>query len=134
MKRPNAHYASKAYANVAKEIVGPRELEARLLLKAAAKLQAVHNSWCDKPPGLSDAVLYNRRLWIVFIDAVLREDNRLPAAVRQNILNVGVFVMAETFSLMTKPRPEHLANIIRINRGIASSLQGKTKTSAVQAA
>ena len=134
MKRPNAHYASKAYANVAKEIVGPRELEARLLLKAAAKLQAVHDSWCDKPPGLSDAVLYNRRLWIVFIDAVLREDNRLPAAVRQNILNVGVFVMAETFSLMTKPRPEHLANIIRINRGIASSLQGKTKTSAVQAA
>jgi flagellar biosynthesis activator protein FlaF len=134
MKRPNAHYASKAYANVAKEIVDPRELEARLLLKAAAKLQAVHDSWCDKPPGLSDAVLYNRRLWIVFIDAVLREDNRLPAAVRQNILNVGVFVMAETFSLMTKPRPEHLANIIRINRGIASSLQGKTKTSAVQAA
>jgi len=134
MKPSSKHYASKAYANVAKEIAGPRELEARLLLQAAAKLQAVHDSWCDKPPGLSDAVLYNRRLWIVFIDAVLREDNRLPTAVRQNILNVGAFVMAETFSLMTKPRPEHLANIIRINRGIASSLQGKTKTSAVQAA
>ena len=114
MKRPNAHYASKAYANVAKEIVDPRELEARLLLKAAAKLQAVQDSWGDKQPlGLSDAVLYNRRLWIVFIDAVLREDNGLPAAVRQNILNVGVFVMAETFSLMTKPRPEHLARACR---------------------
>ena len=134
MKRPNAHYASKAYANVAKEIVGPRELEARLLLKAAAKLQAVHDSWCDKPPGLSDAVLYNRRLWIVFIDAVMREDNRLPAAVRQNILNVGAFVMAETFSLMTKPRPEHLANLIRINRGIAAGLLGKPTTRATQAA
>jgi flagellar protein FlaF len=134
MKRSSAHYASKAYANVAKEIAGPRELEARLLLKAAAKLQAVHDSWCDKPPGLSDAVLYNRRLWIVFIDAVMREDNRLPTAVRQNILNVGAFVMAETFSLMTKPRPEHLANIIRINRGIAAGLQGNTKTSAVHAA
>ena len=134
MKRSSAHYASKAYANVAKEIAGPRELEARLLLMAAAKLQAVHDSWCDKPPGLSDAVLYNRRLWIVFIDAVMREDNRLPTAVRQNILNVGAFVMAETFSLMTKPRPEHLANIIRINRGIAAGLQGNTKTSAVHAA
>jgi flagellar biosynthesis activator protein FlaF len=134
MKYSSAHYASKAYANVAKEVAGPRELEARLLLKAAAKLQAVHDSWCDKPPALSDAVLYNRRLWIVFIDAVMREDNRLPAAVRQNVLNVGAFVMAETFSLMTKPRPEHLANLIRINRGIAAGLQGNPKTSAAQAA
>jgi flagellar protein FlaF len=129
MKPSSAPYASKAYANVSKEIAGPRELEARLLLIAAAKLQAVQDYWCDKPPGLSDAVLYNRRLWIVFIDAVMREDNKLPAAVRQNILNVGVFVMAETFSLMTKPRPEHLANLIRINRGIAAGLQGKPKTS-----
>jgi flagellar protein FlaF len=134
MNRSSVPYASKAYANVAKEVADPRELEAKLLLKAAAKLQLVHDSWCDKPPGLSDAVLYNRRLWIVFIDAVMREDNKLPAAVRQNILNVGIFVMAETFSLMTKPRPEHLANLIRINRGIAAGLRGKPTTRAAQAA
>ena len=35
------HYASKAYAKTAKETAPPRELEASLLLKAAAKLQAV---------------------------------------------------------------------------------------------
>ena len=134
MNRSSVPYASKAYATIAKEIAGPRELEARLLLMAAAKLQAVHDSWCDKPPGLSDAVLYNRRLWIVFIDAVMREDNRLPAAVRQNILNVGAFVMAETFSLMTKPQPEHVANLIRINRGIAAGLHGKPTTRAAEAA
>jgi flagellar protein FlaF len=134
MNRSRVHHASKAYTNVAKEVAGPREREARLLLEAAAKLQAVHDSWGDKPPGLSEAVLYNRRLWIVFIDAVMREDNRLPAAVRQNILNVGAFVMAETFSLMTKPLPEHVANLIRINRRIAAGLQGNPKTSAAQAA
>ena len=44
MDRSSAHYASKAYANVAKEAAGPRELEARLLLKAAAKLQAVQDT------------------------------------------------------------------------------------------
>jgi hypothetical protein len=49
MDRSSEHYASKAYANVAKEAVGPRELEARLLLKAAEKLQAVQDTWCDKP-------------------------------------------------------------------------------------
>ena len=33
--------------------------------------------------------------------------------------------MAETFSLMTKPKREHLASIIQINRGIAAGLRGK---------
>lgn len=96
------------------------------MLQAAAKLQAVHDAWCDKPPGLSDAVLYNRRLWIVFIDAVMRDDNQLPIAIRQNILNLGIFVMGETFSLMTRPRPDHLLNIIRINRALAAGLRGRT--------
>jgi len=130
----NARKAVSVYAQTAKESASPRELEADLLLKAAAKLQAVQDSWSDKQPSLSEAILYNRRLWLVFMDAVMREDNRLPAAVRQNILNLGAFVMAETFSLMTKPKPEHLANLIRINRGIASGLRAKPNGGEVQAA
>lgn len=49
------------------------------------------NLWASQEP-----LLYNRGLWIVFIDAVIRDDNKLPIAVRQ-ILNVGAFIMAETF-------------------------------------
>jgi hypothetical protein len=41
------------------------------------------------------------------------------------VLNLGVFVMAETFSLMTAPKPEHLANLIQINRAIAAGLGKK---------
>lgn len=129
-------YASKAYARVAQETVEPRELEARLLLNAAAKLQAVRDEWDQKPPSaLSNALLYNRRLWIVFIDAVIRDDNKLAPAIRQNVLNLGIFVMAETFSLMTAPKREHLENLIRINRAIASALGCKaSKGQAQQAA
>ena len=43
------HHASQAYAKTALETASPRDLEARLLLQAAAKLQAVHDSWRDKP-------------------------------------------------------------------------------------
>ena len=118
----NPQDAARAYAKTATETSSPRELEARLLLKAAAKLEAVRESCSDKPPDLSDALLYNRRLWIVFIDAVMRDDNKLPVESRQNILNLGVFVMAETFSLMTKPKPEHVINLININRAIAAGL------------
>ena len=119
------HYASKAYAKAAKETLTPRELEASLLLNAAAKLQAVHDSWRDQPAGLSEALSYNRKLWTVFIDAVTRDDNKLPAQVRQNLANLGTFVMGETFSLMTKPNPNHLTSLIKINRGIAAGLRGK---------
>jgi len=119
------HYASKVYAKTAIETASPRELEARLLLQAAAKLQAVHDSWRDKPSGLDDALLFNRRLWTIFLDAVMSETNRLPAAVRENIRRLGVYIMAETFTLMTKPKPEHLTSIIKINRGIAAGLRSK---------
>jgi flagellar biosynthesis activator protein FlaF len=121
------HHASKTYEKIARETASPRELEAKLLLNAAAKLQAVHDDWRDKPSAaFHEALLYNRRLWTVFIDAVTREDNRLPAIVRQNLTRLGVWIMAETFSLMTKPKPGHLRSIIKINRGIAAGLRGKS--------
>lgn len=121
----NMQYASKAYAKIAKETASPRELEAGLLLKAAAKLQAVHDSWQDRPSGLDDALMYNRRLWLVFIDAVSRSDSKLPVTIRDNVIKLGAFVMGETFSLMTKPKPKHLKTIIKINRGIAAGLRSR---------
>jgi hypothetical protein len=59
----------------------PCDLEASLLLKAAAKLQAVLEAWDQKPPSaLADALLYDRRLWIVFIEC--RDARRQQAADR----------------------------------------------------
>ena len=122
------NYASKAYAKIAKETQSPRELEASLLLKAAAKLQDVQKSWTDpKPAGLDEALLYNRRLWTVFIDAVMSDENKLPIPVRQNIANIGIFVMGEIFSLMTAPKPDHLTSIIKVNRRIAAGLRRKAE-------
>jgi len=124
-ERREMNHAAKAYTKVAKETASPRELEASLLLKAAAKLQAVRESWTSKAPSnLNDALLYNRRLWIVFIDAVIRDDNKLPKSTRDNLTALGMRVMSETISLMTRPKPECLATLISINRGIAAGLRG----------
>jgi len=123
------HYAHKAYGKTAKEAATPRDLEAMLLLEAAAKLQLVRDAWQNprlpKPPGLDDAVLYNRKLWTILIDALIKEDNALPQLLRHNLLRLGVYIMAETFSLMTEAKPQHLESIIKINRGIAAGLRGK---------
>ncbi len=119
------NYAANAYAKIAKETVPPRDLEATLLLEAAAKLQAVHDSWQDKPASFKDAVLYNRKLWMVFLDAVTRDDNKLPEPVRKNLAKLGMYVMSETYALMTKPTLNQLKAIIKVNRGIAAGLRGK---------
>jgi flagellar protein FlaF len=116
--------AIKAYAAAAKETASPRDLESLLLLKAAFKLQSVYDGWTDQPHGLDDAVLYNRRLWTVFLDSVCDQTSSLPVSVRQNIANLGIFVMAETFSLMTNPQPALLVPLININRELAAGLRG----------
>jgi flagellar protein FlaF len=95
-----------------------------LLLKAAFKLQSVYDGWTDQPYGLDEAVLYNRRLWTVFLDSVCNEASQLPVPVRQNIANIGIFVMGETFTLMTNPRPAILIPLININRELAAGLRG----------
>jgi flagellar protein FlaF len=119
-------YAAKAYAKVATETASPRALEADLLLKAAARLQSVHDAWGDKKPeAFDEAVQYNRRLWTVLLDSVTQDDNKLPQPVRDNLTRLGVYVMAETFSLMTKPKPYHLKSIIKVNRSLAAGLRGR---------
>ena len=120
---------SKVYAKTAKEVAYPRQLEASLPLEAAAKLQAVLDSWEDargaKQTGLPQALLYNRKHWLIFIDAVTNDRNKPPVEIRQNIANLGVFVLGETFSSTTKPKPEHLASLIKINRNLAAGLSEK---------
>src|SRR5438309_1868906 len=108
--------AAQAYGSVAKQIVNPRELEADLLLKAASRLQAVHDSWEERKPTLDDALLYNRKLWSIFLTSVMSPEHPLPVAIRQNVANLGVFVINSTMAMMTNPRREQLGSLISINR------------------
>jgi flagellar protein FlbT len=119
------NYAAQAYAKAANDIAGPRDLEANLLLQAAAKLQAVQDSWKEKPSATREAVLFNRRLWTVFLDSLIQDKDRLPAPLRENLKTLGAFVMCETFSLVTKPQQKHFENLININRRIATGLRSR---------
>ncbi len=117
--------AAKAYGKVARETVGQRALEADLLLKAAARLQAVHDAWDAKRAELDLALRYNRRLWSIFLAAVTSPDNPLPVEIRQNIANLGLFVANHTMTIMMSPQPEKLDSLININRQLAAGLRGR---------
>jgi flagellar protein FlaF len=117
--------AAKAYGTVAKQTANPRELEADLLLKAAARLQAIRDAWEQKKTDLDDALLYNRKLWSIFLTSVTAPENPLPANIRQNVANLGVFVMGQTMEMMSDPRPEQLGSLIKVNRELAAGLLGR---------
>ncbi|HVZ54354.1 MAG TPA: flagellar biosynthesis regulator FlaF [Pseudolabrys sp.] len=119
------HHAAKAYSATAQKTANPREVEADLLLDAAARLQAVRDGWDERQDELSTVLLNNRRLWAIFVSTVTSPDNPLPAQVRQNIANLGLFVINRTLAVLANPRAESLAILIRINRELAAGLMGR---------
>jgi flagellar biosynthesis activator protein FlaF len=115
--------AVQAYQTIAKQTVSPRDLEADLLLKAASRLQAVKDGWEGATNKLDDALLYNRKLWSIFLTSATSGDNPLPTDVRQNVANLGLFVMNQTMSVIADPKPERLVTLININRELAAGLR-----------
>src|SRR6516164_11297675 len=100
--------ATQAYRKVAREISSPRDLEAILLHRAALQLQVVRDHWNGDRSDLDAALFNNRQLWLVFLASVTRPENQLPAEVRQNVANLGLFVLNHTLTLMADPSPEQL--------------------------
>jgi flagellar biosynthesis activator protein FlaF len=118
--------AAKAYARTAQVSSSPRDIEAQTLLMAARKLVEVQQNL--KGPGdrdLNAALLFNRRLWTIFMSAAESNDNPQPIEVRQNILNIAIFVMQRTVELQAHPTPEKLQSLIDINSNIAAGLAGR---------
>ncbi len=118
--------AAQAYGKVATQTSSPRELEADLLLRAAAQLQAVVDKWDGtKSDAYYNALTYNRRLWVILFSAVTAADNPLPAETRQNVGNLGLFVFNETIELTSAADRKRVEALVNINRQVASGLLGR---------
>ena len=117
--------AAQAYARAANTTVSPREIEARALLKAAKQLHDVATDWTGADERMHAALLFNRKLWAIFMSAAMEEDNPQPREVRQNIANIGIFVMKQTSDMQVNPDPNKLQTLIDINRNIAAGLSGR---------
>jgi flagellar protein FlaF len=115
--------AARAYQQVGKQTVSPRVLEANLLSRAAAQMQIVRDNWDTKRYELKDALLFNRKLWNIFLTSVTGEESKLPDKLRENIANLGLFVMKQTVSMQDNPVPQKLDSLININRELAAGLR-----------
>ena len=119
------HHAAQTYGAIAKKTANPRELEADLLLTAAARLQAIRDGWDSKRAELDAALRYNRQLWSIFVTSATSAENPLPAGLRQNVANIGLFVFKQTLTTLINPKPENLGALISINRELAAGLLGR---------
>jgi flagellar protein FlaF len=117
--------AAQTYDAIAKKTGNPRDLEADLLLSAAAKLQTIRDGWDDKRPELGAALHFNRKLWSIFVTSATSVENPLPAPIRQNVANLGLFVFKQTLTILADPKPETLGSLIHINRQLAAGLLGR---------
>jgi flagellar biosynthesis activator protein FlaF len=116
--------AAQVYARTSHATASPREIEAQALLKAARQLQDVQSNWTGPDKAMHSALLFNRRLWTIFMSAAEADENPQPMEIRQNIANIGVFVMKQTIDMQINPDPAKLDSLIDINRNLAAGLSG----------
>jgi len=122
----------KADKNAQETTNAERDLEAHVLTQAARRLgeslqewQENHDSGTEK---LSEALRNNQRLWTVFQSELSSADNPLPLKMKEDLLNLSLFVDKRTFEMMENPDPEKIKILIDINMNIAAGLQGSGNT------
>jgi flagellar protein FlaF len=118
-------FGAQAYARTAQTTATPRDIEAQALLKAARKLQDVMTNWAETDAGLDEALMFNRKLWSIFVGDAMNDSNPESIAIRQNIANIGIFVLTQCTALQHKREVGALQSLIDINRNIAAGLSGR---------
>jgi flagellar protein FlaF len=116
---------ASAYAKNAQATLSPRELESHILIKAATRLQAIKDDWSRAVSDLTPALMYNRKIWTILVTAMQQPDKPIPDQLRQNIMNLGIFVFGQTYEMQLAPAPEKLNILIEINRNLAAGLRGR---------
>lgn len=117
--------AINEYVGIQKEAMSGRELEASVLTKAGLMLKACQENWDapDRESRLLEAIKYNQKVWSFFQAELSEAGNPLPKKLREDILNLSLFMDKRFFEVMAYPSPEKLDIVIDINFNIAAGLR-----------
>ena len=114
-----------AYTAMQKEYLSGRELEASVLSRAGLMLKQVKDNWSapDRDVKLNEAIKFNQKVWSFFQAELSDPENPLPKNLREDILNLSLFLDKRLFEVMAYPDPEKLTIVIDINFNIAAGLR-----------
>ncbi len=115
------------YQNVQKDGMTQRELEASVLTKAGLMLKNCQDNWnsTDRDVLLEEAVKFNQKVWSFFQSELTMPDNPLPKQLREDILNLSLFLDRRLFEVLACPDPQKLTIAININLNLAAGLMTK---------
>ncbi len=114
-----------AYTAIQKESLSGRELEASVLSRAGLMLKSVKENWGapDRDQKLLEAVKFNQKIWSFFQAELSDPENPLPKNLREDILNLSIFIDKRLFEVLAFPDPEKLGIVIDIDFNIAAGLR-----------
>lgn len=116
-----------AYASMQKETLAGRELEASVLTRAGLMLKQVQENWSapERTEKLLEAIKFNQKVWSFFQAELSDPENPLPKNLREDILNLSLFVDKRLFEVMANPDKDKLQIVIDIDFNIAAGLRTK---------
>lgn len=114
-----------AYNEIQKESLSGRELEASVLSRAGLMLKNVKENWGapERDQKLMEAIKFNQKVWSFFQAELSDPENPLPKRLREDILNLSIFIDKRLFEILAFPDPEKLSIVIDINFNIAAGLR-----------
>lgn len=114
-----------AYTSMQKEVLSGRELEASVLSRAGIMLKQVQENWdaADRNDKLLEAVKFNQKVWSFFQAELSDPENPLPKNLREDILNLSIFIDKRLFEALAFPEKEKLSIVIDIDFNIAAGLR-----------
>jgi flagellar biosynthesis activator protein FlaF len=117
------------YQNLQKDGMSQRELEASVLTKAGLMLKNCQDNWNapDRDARLEEAVKYNQKVWSFFQSELAMPDNPLPRNLREDIINLSLFLDKRLFEIMACPDPQRLTIAININLNLAAGLMTRNE-------
>lgn len=119
-----------AYTSIQKDTLSGRELEASVLTRAGLMLKAVKENWGspDRNEKLLEAVKFNQKVWSFFQAELSDPENPLPVNIKQDVLNLSIFIDKRLFEIMALPEPNKLSIVVDINFSIAAGLRTTQQT------
>lgn len=117
------------YTQMQKDSLTGRELEASVLSRAGIMLKQVQENWdtADRDQKLLEAVKFNQKVWSFFQAELSDPENPLPQNLREDILNLSIFIDKRLLEVLAYPDPEKLSIVIDINFNIAAGLRTKVE-------
>lgn len=115
----------KSYNEMQKESLSGRELEASVLTRAGLMLKKVQENWdaADRNDKLLEAIKFNQKVWSLFQAELSDPDNPLPTNLKQDILNLSLFIDKRLFEVLAYPESDKLSIVVDINFNIAAGLR-----------